>query len=105
MKDKKKMQARMDMLRAMSKKKGSELHEPTLGKKLAEKKFSKVSKEPEVDEDEKGLTKAQLILKSKLGDLFDKEDEEEEYEDCEECDGEGCPACEEEEESEDESAE
>lgn len=96
----KKQLARMEMLKKISKDKSSELHSG-LGEKLKGKKLSKV----EVVSDSKkglaeGLSKAQQILKSKLGDqalkgdeVDESEDESMQEEDCPACEGEGCPAC------------
>lgn len=97
-----KQKARMEMLKKLSKDKGSELHSG-LGEKLKSKKFSKVEV---IAKDEKGLneglSKAQQILKAKMGDQVlsdDKVDESEDEsmedsdEDCEVCHGEGCPVC------------
>lgn len=98
----KKQKARMEMLRKLSKDKHSELHSG-LGDKL---KGSKLSKVEVIAKDEKGLeaglSKAQQILKAKLGDKLDSLDENvaEEIAECEECEGEGCPHCEEEESEE-----
>lgn len=94
--DKKKL-ARMEMLRALSKKKSGEMHSPK-GEKLKEKKLSKVTVIAKDKEGlEEGLSKAQQILKAKLGKMLD-EDSEEEVKECEHCEGEGCDECEEHEE-------
>lgn len=117
MKNKKSL-ARMEMLKRLAKSKGSDLHSG-LGEKLKSKKLSKVEV---IAKDEKGLqaglTKAQQILKAKLGALPSEEEEvsgdeeavaadedgeeteEEAHEDCEYCHGQGCVACEDEEVSE-----
>lgn len=90
----------MEMLKALSKNKSKEMNEPTLGKKLSEKKLSKVTV---IAKDKKGLSKAQQILKAKLGKLLDEDaSEEEETEECPLCEGEGCEECEEEAEESDE---
>jgi hypothetical protein len=96
----KKLKARMDMLKRLSKEKQSESHSG-LGEALKGKKLSKVEV---IAKDKKGLeeglSKAQQILKAKLGDKLVEEEgeEEEEYEaeECEECAGEGCEHCSEE---------
>lgn len=105
-KDTKKKLARLEMLKKFSKSKASEMHEPTVGENLKKKKLSKVTV---MAEDEKGLTKglskAQQILKAKLGEKLlgkDEEESEEEYEDCAECEGVGCEVCEDEEEADEE---
>lgn len=95
--DKKKL-ARMEMLRQMSKSKAGEAHKG-IGDLLKGKKVQKVSVIAKDEEGlEKGLSKAQQILKAKLGEkLLDDEDEEME-EECEHCAGKGCEECEEEDE-------
>jgi hypothetical protein len=102
----KKLKARMEMLKRLSKDKHSELH-TGLGDKLKTKKLSKVEV---IAKDEKGLeeglSKAQQILKAKLGDKVDETEDpaEDEAELCDACEGEGCEYCEEpsEEESDEE---
>lgn len=103
----KKLKARMEMLRKLSKDKGSDLHSG-LGESLKGKKLSKVEV---IAKDDKGLadglSKAQQILKAKLGEKAlesDKEEESEESsdeyadgEECEACEGKGCEACSDEE--------
>lgn len=84
MESNKKQEARLQMLKQFSKAKSGETYEPTIGEKLKAKKLSKVTVMAE-DEDglEKGLTKAQQILKAKLGEklgLADSEEDEEEAE-------------------------
>lgn len=102
--DAKKKAARFEMLKSLSKKKGSELHE-SKGEELKKKKLSKVTVVSDSEKGlEKGLTKAQEILKAKLGKLLDSEEEIEE-EDCAECEGEGCGACEEPAEEEEDAEE
>lgn len=100
--DNKKKLARMEMLKHLSKKKSSEMHEPKAdalkGKKLS--KVTIIAKDKEGLE--KGLTKAQEILKAKLGKIFDEADEDETEHDCESCKDEGCEECSEEEHDEDE---
>lgn len=99
--DKKKL-ARMEMLRKMSKSKPSEDLPSKLEEKLAPKRLSKVTVVAKDKEGlEKGLSKAQQILKAKLGEKLGLEDEdEEETEDegysCPECEDVGCKMCEEE---------
>lgn len=99
--DSKKKLARLEMLKALSKKKGSELHSEK-GEVLGKKKLSKVTvMAPDKKGLEKGLSKAQEILKAKLGEtlgLDDEEETEELEEECEHCEGEGCGECEEEDE-------
>lgn len=97
--DKKKL-ARLEMLKQFSKKKSGEAHEPTLGEKLKSKKLSKVTVMSDSKEGlKKGLSKAQQILKAKLGEKLGLEDEEEdEQEHDEDCPG--CELCEEESEVE-----
>ncbi len=102
--DSKKKLARLEMLKRFSKSKSSEMHEPSVGKKLSEKKAAKA---PVVAEEPKTLSKAQMILKAKLGELMSEVGEEEEDEDeleeeaeCPECEDEGCEACEEDEDEE-----
>lgn len=102
--DAKKKAARLAMLKAFSAKKSSEMNEPK-AEVLKKKKLSKVTVIADDKEGlEKGLTKAQQILKAKLGKLIDEKEEDETEEisehDCEECEDEGCELCEEEEESE-----
>lgn len=88
--------ARMEMLKKISKEKHSELHSG-LGEALKGKKISKVEV---IAKDEKGLaeglSKAQQILKAKLGDKLAEDSEEESAEDCDHCEGAGCDHCEEE---------
>jgi hypothetical protein len=100
--DKKKL-ARLEMLKKMSKDKSGEMYSP-VGDKLKEKKLSKVTViAPDKKGLEKGLSKAQQILKAKLGEKLGLEDgEEETEEECPACDGEGCEECEAEEESDEE---
>jgi hypothetical protein len=96
----KKQQARMEMLKALSKKKGSEIHAPK-AEEFKKKKLSKVTVMSDSEEGlEKGLTKAQEILKAKLGKMFGDDSKEELEEECEECKGEGCSHCMEDEEEE-----
>lgn len=102
----KKLKARMDMLKLLSKDKSSELHSG-LGEKLKGKKLSKVEVIASDKEGlKKGLSKAQQILKAKLGEeVLGEEDSEDESveEPCEHCEGSGCKHCEgEEEDSEEE---
>jgi hypothetical protein len=99
MKDKMK-KARFEALSKMSKDKSGDLFGPKVGEKMKAKRLSKVTV---MAEDEKGLakglTKAQQILKAKLGDMFDEKDEDEEDEgeySCPACEDEGCEMCEEE---------
>lgn len=94
--DKKKMMlARKEMLKKLSNEKRSKMHEP-MEKSLMPKKMQKVTvMAPDKEGLEKGLSKAQQILKAKLGEMFE-EGSEEEHEDCPECEGKGCEACEEE---------
>jgi hypothetical protein len=90
--DKKKL-ARMEMLKALSKKKGGELHSDK-GEKLKAKRLSKVTVvAPDEKSLEKGLSKAQQILKAKLGEKLGLEDKGEE-EACDYCESEGCEHCE-----------
>lgn len=102
--DKKKL-ARMEMLKRLSKSKpdiSSSLGEALKGKKLS--KVEVVSDSPEGLK--KGLSKAEQILKAKLGDKAeDSEEESSEEEVCPVCEGAGCPECEAEESSEEESEE
>lgn len=103
----KKSKARMQMLKRISKEKHSELHSG-LGAGLKDKKLSKVEVIAKDEEGlQKGLSKAQQILKAKLGDkaLSEEEESEEEYEACPECEGEGCEVCEEESEPSEEISE
>ena len=98
--------ARYEMLKQLSKKKSSEMNEPSIGKSLKSKKLKKVEVVADTDENlKKGLSKAQQILKAKLGKLLDEDasEEEETEEACEHCEDEGCEHCEEEaEETEEE---
>lgn len=81
----KKQQARHEMLKKFSKSKGSELHEPTVGENLKAKKLSKVTVVSDSEDGlEKGLTKAQELLKAKLGAKFGLTDEDESEEPSEE---------------------
>ncbi len=98
-------EARLEMLKKLSKGKSSEMHEPTIGEALKKKKLSKLpSKEEEAP---KKLSKAQELLKLKLGEKFgldaeeeeEGEEEDEEYS-CPACEDEGCEACEEESDEE-----
>lgn len=99
----KKSLAKLEALKSLSKKKSSELNEPKADI-LKKKKLSKVTVIADDKKGlEKGLSKAQQILKAKLGKLLDDESEEETEEsehECEECEDAGCEYCEEEEESE-----
>ena len=79
--------ARFAMLKKMSSKKSSEMHEPTVGESLKKKKASFAPAKEE--EAEAPLSKAQQILKAKLGEKLglkdegseeEMEQEEEEYE-------------------------
>lgn len=92
----KKTAARFEMLKKMSKSKSSEMHEPSIGEALKKKKMSKVTVMAEDEEGlKKGLTKAQQILKAKLGEKLGLENEDESEESDEEEDEEySCPACE-----------
>lgn len=97
-----KLKARMEMLKKLSKDKGSDLHSG-LGEKLKGKKLSKVEViAPDEKSLAKGLSKAQQILKAKLGDAVDEtEDPAEDAEElCAACEGEGCDHCEEEDKEE-----
>jgi len=98
----KKQAARFEMLKALSKNKSKEMHEPSVGEKLKAKKLKKVEVIADTDENlKKGLSKAQQILKAKLGEKLGKEDEEEDEEySCPVCEKKGCEECEEEEEDE-----
>jgi hypothetical protein len=105
----KKSLARMSVLKKISKDKSGEMHSPK-GEELAKNaKFKKVTVMSDSKEGlEKGLSKAQKILKAKLGEIMDEKPEasEEEMEDCSECSGEGCDyCCGEEEEAEEDSDE
>lgn len=95
--DNKHKKARMDMLKRISKEKMSEGHSG-LGEMLKGKKLSKVEVIAKDKEGlEKGLSKAQQILKAKFGEEHSDDEDEMEKEDseeaCEECDGEGCEYC------------
>lgn len=93
-----KQKARLEMLKKMSKDKSSEMNSG-LGDMLKGKKLSKVEVIAKDKEGlKKGLSKAQQILKAKMGDEFLKGDEVDESEDdsmeeCPRCEGEGCEAC------------
>jgi hypothetical protein len=101
----KKHAAKLEMLKMLSKMMSDDGHEE-LGKGLEGKKLQKVTvAAPSSKGLAEGLSKAQQILKAKLGDKS-MESESEDYSEeapCEECEGKGCPMCEEEsgEESED----
>lgn len=76
-----------------------------IGEELAKKKMNKVTvMAPDEKSLEKGLTKAQELLKAKFGEMGLEEDEMEEMdeESCPMCSGEGCEECEHEMEEEDE---
>lgn len=111
MESNKKQEARLAMLKQFSKAKSGEAYEPTIGKKLSEKKAAKA---PPKSEEEPELTKAQQILKAKLGaklgladseedeeadeeteevDAEEEEESEEEEHDCETCPVPSCPEC------------
>ena len=96
--DSKKLKARMEMLRKLSKDKSSEMHSG-LGEGLRSKKFSKVEI---IAKDAKGLkeglSKAQQILKAKLGNNVDKSEDLSDDKEalCDACNDEGCELCEEE---------
>lgn len=102
----KKKQARFEALKGMAK---SKFADKSFGSKVEEKlKAKRLSKVTVMAEDEeglkKGLSKAQQILKAKLGEKFGLEDDEEEEEEHdEECPG--CEVCEEESEDEEEDEE
>ena len=91
--------ARFAMLKKMSSKKSSEMHEPTVGESLKKKKASSAPAKEE--EAEAPLSKAQQILKAKLGEKLgletddqpeeEMEQEEEEYEEEEGHDVKACP--------------
>lgn len=102
--DKKKL-ARMEMLRKLARKGREEDAEPSLKEALKKKKLSKVEVISDSKEGlTKGLSKAQEILKAKLGDKLLSEDDSDDMhdEDCDICEGHGCEYCEEEEEDEEE---
>lgn len=96
--DSKKKQARLEVLKSLSKKKSSEVHEPVIGDSLKKKKLAKVTVIADDKEGLKeGLTKAQQILKAKLGEKFlskeDESDDEELEHVCPACEDEGCEDC------------
>lgn len=101
----KKKAARFEALSKMSKDKSGDMFGPKVADKMKSKRLSKVTV---MAEDEKGLakglTKAQQILKAKLGEMFDEKDEDESEEaeehSCPACEDEGCAECEEEESDE-----
>lgn len=94
--DDKKKKARFEMIKKLAKEKMSDLG--GIGEGLKGKKLSKVEVIAKDEEGlKKGLSKAQEILKAKLGEDSSDSDEEEE-EECEACKGEGCSHCESEDE-------
>ena len=95
----KKTEARMSMLKEISKKNRDSSYQ-NFGKNLKDKKLEKVSViAPDKEGLEKGLSLAQKILKAKLGEALGEEEEEdsEESEICPVCEDKKCPGCEEEE--------
>lgn len=97
--------ARMEMIKKLAKEKVSEAHSG-LGEALKGKKLSKVEVIAKDEKGlEKGLSKAQEILKAKFGDKVDETEDEsaEDEELCDACEGEGCPVCKEEQGEDEES--